>query len=134
MVTEFEVANMNMGNEYMKKKLPIYIQLDMLTLKIFAFWFDSRFQKKRTNWTVKYLKSMYKERTVLQFFFQDRQLQLWNSLGRHKFCNIENTASDRWYTWAKNWYEILSNRQQYDPRKETISLNQTSGPAHNKFL
>lgn len=37
MVTEFEVANMNMGNEYMKKKLPIYIQLDMLTLKIFAF-------------------------------------------------------------------------------------------------
>jgi hypothetical protein len=29
------------------------------TRKIFAFWFDSLFQKKRTNCTVKYLKEEF---------------------------------------------------------------------------
>lgn len=35
-----------------------------ITRKILAFWFDSLFQKKRTNWTVKYLENTKVETTL----------------------------------------------------------------------
>lgn len=37
-----------------------------ITRKILAFWFDSLFQKKRTNWMVKYLEKNKKLGTATQ--------------------------------------------------------------------
>jgi len=37
-----------------------------VTRKILAFWLDSLFQKKRTNWTVKYLEKAKVEKCITQ--------------------------------------------------------------------